>query len=155
MGKNEDKFVSVETAWNISNMIKLRDHFKELAEPKTKKLKVGFNMWCFAPQRVSPIRPDVSGHECGTVCCLAGHAAILGKYIEPNAEFNPAIGTFLLTDFVKKWLGLNEKDFSSLCRNSMFWGFDIGSVRPKHIVKVLDFMINTCTMPKSGFSLTE
>lgn len=36
--------------------------------------KVGFNMAYFDPE---PGHPDRTGHECGTVCCIGGHAILM------------------------------------------------------------------------------
>ena len=147
MGKAEDSFVAVENAWKFDNLIKLRDHMMMLADPSASS-KIGFNMWCFYPTKASEIREDTSVHNCGTVACIAGHAAIISGYFKDTDGFQ---STYHLTDHVRKWLRMNDTEFDFLCRNSPLWNYDIDLVTPADAVKVLNYMINTGTMPPQRF----
>lgn len=40
---------------------------------------VGFNMSVYVPHPAAEWLPDNSGHGCGTVCCIAGHALIMAQ----------------------------------------------------------------------------
>lgn len=110
---------------NIENMTKLRDHLQWLVDnDKTYK----FNMSNWLGYRIGDncveedisiggliegvkesegIDITVSPYECGTVACLAGHAALIGGAKEGDS----------VREFAADWLGIDVDD-----RYSLFMG---------------------------------
>lgn len=88
---------------NLQTLIDaLRTH--TLAEQKD----VGFNMSTYIGRpnlwRDQPMNTDHSGRNCGTVACIAGHAA----WLATDADEVRDIDLTVVPDLAKKWLGLDE-----------------------------------------------
>lgn len=56
---------------------RLRDRIAvcQVIENHGESLRVGFNMATFTPS----VEEDMTGHNCPTACCIAGHARIMAK----------------------------------------------------------------------------
>jgi len=96
MTKHEE-FKTAKSHFNIINLMKLRDHLALMADPHAPKPEVGFNMSDYYIDVATPSCPDQSPHNCGTVCCIGGHAAILGGWTRENGS---------VSVFAQEWLGL-------------------------------------------------
>ena len=84
--------------FNILNLILLRDHFVWL-KSKEANPDVGFHMNYYLTNTNEG--NDKSGHSCGTIACIAGHAVLVsGQKGFIQSYFNKA----------KRWLGLTEEE---------------------------------------------
>jgi len=78
---------------------------------------LGFNMATFVTDRVNS-RPDLSDHsqrDCGTVACIAGHAAFLSNKKRTVRSLLREHYKYLgIKEIVRRWLGLSQDDAVAL-----------------------------------------
>lgn len=98
---------------NLKNMRKLRTRLRSRKNP------VGFNMrgWFYHNGELSVSSTDVccivEEHSCGTVACLAGHAALLAwQSGDVPKEQNDCI-----EEVARRWLGMTDSS-----ANDLFFG---------------------------------
>jgi hypothetical protein len=96
---NHVKIKAAKSHFNMINLMKLRTHLAALANPLSPKPEVGFNMRDYFPSPITPRYIDHSPHQCGTVCCIGGHAARIG-----------GCTTGSHASFAANWLGLTFSD---------------------------------------------
>lgn len=128
--------------FNIVNLLQLRDHLLWMQEAGSNP-EVGFNMSDYMfNNHVHCI--DHSGHECGTVACLAGHATLLSGQ-----------KAFYRTDYVKhasNWLNLSRKEYFYLFSGDFAHDQNLGLnwITLDEVIAELNYMIaNGCTSQKS------
>lgn len=111
--KKTRKDEGVAMSLNIENAQKLVDHLKAL--PTASDVSVGFEMGTFygPPWRGG----DHSGHECGTVACIAGHAVLLaGRYDAATQTIDE--GGKGWAACAQNWLGLTVQ-----VADNLFFGY--------------------------------
>lgn len=129
------KFKHLLYCFNIINVMTLRDHLSWLNK-KESKPEVGFNMGTYYSSAGN--HPDKSGHDCKTVCCLAGHAFLLSqtekleRWVESENNFTN----------VRQWLGLSNIELSYLY-SGKFGKKGITKITLDDTIAELDFMIET------------
>ena len=116
---------------NVENILKVADAIEQHSIPD-----LGFNMshWF---DKATPDVPDLSGHECGTIACIAGWAS----RVSGDQSENPDHTYEVAADF----LGLG-----ALTANNLFMptnGFvslhQWNSITPAHAVAVLRHLAET------------
>ena len=139
--KIEIEYNNPTTTFNMINVIRLRNHLKQLADPEASKPEVGFNMACYSPRFAKAWGGDKSAHKCGTVCCIGGHAAMLGDYE------NKSFGDDPISLFSQRWLGLTAGEAAFLFGG----GFSMRvmwDVRLEEAIECLDYMVAHGKMPE-------
>lgn len=139
--KVEIEYNKPQTTFNMINLILLRDRLKQLADPEAPKPDIGFNMACYTPRYGQAWGEDKSPHECRTVCCIGGHAAILGNYKPTHMP---------ISIFAQKWLGLKCEEAAFLFGGS-FSKKVIWDVKLEEAIECLDYMITHGKMPNSNY----
>lgn len=137
MTRHTNKIESVKSHFNIINLMKLRDHLALMANPNSPKPEVGFNMNDYYIDTATSEFPDQSPHNCGTVCCIGGHAAILGGW---TREYS---GSLSKAAFAQDWLGLTWED-AMILFNGRFKTKNLRNLRNitlKEAIAALDYMI--------------
>ena len=138
--KQEPNLKPAEATFNIVNVMLLRDHLVEMRDAPLRPA-VGFNMLVYYADTQedsiwdAPI-PDMCGHECRTVACIAGHATILSGVLpgERNFDyFSPA----------KRWLGLSWSDASYLFGGDFDEVDTLDEITLDSVISQLDHMIKT------------
>jgi hypothetical protein len=112
------------------------------------KIGLGFNMADFwEPHAHDRHLSDKTGHNCGTVACIAGHAVFLAG----KATVGKLRGELGVPDEAAKWLGLDAGVFKEA--NQLFYGWNqtgtgiysvkMEKVTPADAAKVLRNLVET------------
>lgn len=120
---------------NVGNILKVADAIEQASVPG-----LGFNMRTFG--RGSGPLPDKSGHDCGTVACVAGWT-----YAVATAEI-PEDRRSLVPPVASKFLGLTGDEAQSLFLMSGggFGTYDTdfaNAILPEHAVRCLRILAIT------------
>lgn len=133
---------------NIENMKKLRNHLQAVKDGTDGP--VGFNMRVWTPTKavidgfggLERVYADHSGHDCGTVCCIAGHVALLEGYnTGPNA---PRLYDLEVEHFARDYLGLDEWSSNRLFAPG--FAYNIRNITLGDALRVIDHAIETGTV---------
>lgn len=99
---------------NQKNVAKLLAALK--GEDKTlEKLDVGFNMAMYIGSSI--LIDDKTGHDCGTVACIAGTCAILSRRSDKERKAVAAEHRLVdsgIHEVARRWLGLSRKEATRL-----------------------------------------
>lgn len=115
-------------------------YLEDLSKAETEAV-MGFNMnvYVFAGT-TSAGYMDKSGHNCGTVGCIAGHTALLGRLFTPEM-IEPEMDTTEVFRFARDYLELGNEESQNLFmpQHPVEWG----KVTPQHAVRVLKKLLET------------
>lgn len=107
----------------------------------TKKLGVGFNMSDFLADAHEKRHPDRSGNACGTVACIAGHAALLHQPNVGLADIYEA-NDYNLEPAACIFLGISERQGDDLFYGHDYEG-DLSEITPDEAITVLEHLKKT------------
>lgn len=133
----QSDLASATTTFNILNITTLRDYLSWLNEPSTQP-DIGFNMNTYCgPSDIKT--KDMTGHECGTVACIAGHACFL--YTEAA---KPKKGFWSVSEYyhvAKDLLGLTDGDARFLFSGGFSDDLDQAKISVTSAITELNYMI--------------
>lgn len=119
----------------------LADYLMSLPEGQP---EVGFNMDTFLGSS-STYRPDRSGHNCGTVACIAGHVWLRDHPEEPR-DMQPGLDEtdeMTIAEYARGVLGLNEADGAALFLGQGIAEFQLRFITVVVAVKTLRHLADT------------
>jgi hypothetical protein len=89
---------------------------------KAVEADLGFNMTDFWEPQAHALSEDKSGHDCGTVACIAGHALFLtGKATVGKPKTVPSVAIE-----AARWLGLEDMGEMNEVADQLFYGWSPG-----------------------------
>ena len=101
----------------------------------------GFNMNHFVADTSHDVE-DMTGRDCGTIACIAGHAYLLDKQASPNAEAHAYRATTSYLDVGAEFLGITDSDDAE----RLFYGSNydrLEDITPEQAITVLEHLRDT------------
>jgi hypothetical protein len=121
---------------NVENILKVADAIEQHSIPD-----LGFNMKNWFNEAGDGI-VDNSGHNCGTVACIAGWTAYLAKGSEPtHAYWTYKDGH--TSKIAREFLGLSRWEAGDLFEPGAVAAADWGSIKPSQAVAVIRHLAAT------------
>jgi hypothetical protein len=92
------------------NMNRVADRIEAIAKADAKRVTIGFNMGSLKAAAVTKTC-DLTGHDCGTVACIAGHAYLEAGHTPSQLK---KANTAVIWSVAKEFFGITEFEAEDL-----------------------------------------